>query len=232
MPPSCRLQRHERGIHALRSLSPTGSRRRPRTCRSGNPGHRPGAGTRPGRRRLGRSHRFRLIGPGSGSRLSAPAGRVPVPALPLGPRGGGFPLRRCPSGCGVAGFRFGAARLGCGAAGSGAGAGGEGSAAAAGRARPAGLGHGALGVVAQGRLDHLQAPLGPGPPGELGPRQHLRHPRGVCLGEFQPDGDRIRLGPPRTCHGFKVPRTALTAWARLPEMRPGRHGFLTAGLLS
>jgi len=47
------------------------------------------------------------------------------------------------------------------------------------------------GVVPQGRLDHLQAPLGLGPPGELGPRQHLCHPRGVVLGELQPDGDRI-----------------------------------------
>src|SRR5690242_5590733 len=65
------------------------------------------------------------------------------------------------------------------------------------------------GVVAQGRLDRLQAPLGSGPPGELGPRQDLRHPRGVFRGEFQPDGDRIRLGPPSTCHGFKVPTTAV-----------------------
>jgi hypothetical protein len=75
------------------------------------------------------------------------------------------------------------------------------------RTRPAGLNHGSLGVVPQGRLDDLQAPLGLGPPGELGPRQHLLHLRGVVLGELQPDGDRFRLGPARTCHALKVPRT-------------------------
>jgi hypothetical protein len=81
-------------------------------------------------------------------------------------------------------------------------------------ARPAGLGHGAPGVVPQGGLDDLQAPLGASPPGELRPRQHLLHLRGVVLGELQPDGDRFRLGPPGTCHGFKVPRTSVLTEAR------------------
>ena len=82
------------------------------------------------------------------------------------------------------------------------------------RARAAGLSHRALAVVPQGRLDDLQAPLGLGPPGELGPRQHLVQLRGVGLGELEPDGDRFRLGLPGTCHGFKVPTTGVLTEVR------------------
>jgi len=114
-----------------------------------------------------------------------------------------FGLRRCPPGLWRSGFAF---RR------RGRGLGGRRPRRRA--ALPAGLGHRAPGVVPQGGLDDLQAPLGPSPPGELRPRQHLLHLRGVVLGELQPDGDRFRLGPPGTCHAFKVPRTSVLTEAR------------------
>jgi hypothetical protein len=72
-------------------------------------------------------------------------------------------------------------------------------------------------VVPQGRPDDLPAPFRTGPPGKLGPRQHLVYPRGVSLGDLEPDGDPGRIRQPRTRHAFKVPGTdglKRERWAR------------------
>ena len=108
----------------LTMLSPTGWRRRPRTCRSGNPGHRRGAGTQPraalrgcrrcrfwrGLFRLRRDgFRFPRGPPGPGRRVSASAlagraaeRRVSASALPVWAPGSGSGLRRGGSGSGAA----------------------------------------------------------------------------------------------------------------------------------
>ena len=220
------------GVWSGCRVNPRGWRHRRRTYRSGNRGHRQGAGTRPGpvssaRRRPVPARRRKP----SDRRLSPPAHPGPAPARrtrvrprrtlrPQAPprqvqappprRARAPPPRRAraPPPLGSAPHRaaphraapLGLRRLGLGLRGRGA----------LGPGRRAGPG-----VVAQGRLDHLQAPLGAGPPGEFGPRQDLRHPRGVFTGELQPDGDRIRLGLRSTCHAIKVPRTvALTEHGR------------------
>ena len=177
------------------------------------PAHRRGAGTRPGpatpapaRLRPTGSGSGAASGSGSGSaaRLRPPASGCPL-ALRAACSGGlGVRARRTDSRGRSVRARAQRARAAARSAGPQArAAAGALRGRAPGRAQPPGAW-----CSTQGRLDHLQAPLGLGPPGELGPRQHLRHLRGVVLGELQPDGDRIRLGPPRTCHAFKVPRTA------------------------
>jgi hypothetical protein len=130
---------------------------------------------------------------------------------PSAPRRSGSRFRRCPFG--LRRCPTGLRRRGCGLRLGGRGPGRRGRGPGR-RARPARLGHRALGVIPQRRLDDLQAPLGFGPPGELGPRQHLVQLRGVGLGELEPDGDRFRFGLPGTCHGFKVPRTGVLTVTR------------------
>jgi hypothetical protein len=44
-------------------------------------------------------------------------------------------------------------------------------------------------VVPQGRPDDLPAPLRASPSGEFGPRQHLVDPRGISLGDLEPNRD-------------------------------------------
>ena len=79
-------------------------------------------------------------------------------------------------------------------------------------------------VVPQGRPDDLPAPLGAGPPGELGPRQHLIYPRHVILGDGDPehDGDARCIRQPGTRHAFKVPRTARLERKRL-RVKPAKN---------
>ena len=206
---------------------------------------------------LGRSaaqRRLRSTGSGSGaafgSRLSAPAASgARLPALPAraparrvrrlrAPRSGradsgsARPLRaRAASSGSRAASRARARERGSGA---GGGSRARWPRVAPGPA-PAGLGHRALGVVPQSRLNDLQAPLGVGPPGELGPRQHLRP-----SARRRPRRASARWRPIPTRSAQDVPCAQSTQNGRahgasersLPEMKPGRHGFLRVGLLS
>ena len=78
-------------------------------------------------------------------------------------------------------------------------------------------------VIPQGRPDDLPAPLGAGPVGELGPRQHLVYLRHVILRDRNPehDGDAGCIRQPRTRHAFRLPRTR--SLERMPAAAPLRE---------